>query len=188
MCIFVDCNIATERRKDPGKPPPRDRRERERDRLRRHRSRSPVSRFPPDLEYEARLRHMERLRQLDRDPYHDPYIDPYARAMRDPYARAREDPYERYRDRMAYPPWDYYGSRDPYERERERDMYYGRMGPPGREGYEGPPPPRGRESPPPVRGRGSPPLGPPATGGSGAGGGGEKPVDMEIIVVNKQQK
>ena len=188
-CCFVDCNIATERRRDPGRPTgpskPRERRERERerdkDRLRHHRSRSPPSRWPAALEYEARLRQMERL--AHGPPFHDPFRDPYFEAygpakLRDPYARPREDPYDRHRDRMG--PYPYHPPRDPHDRERDMFMYDRFGPPPGRDSLESPPPSWLRGGPPP-RGRGSPPVGE-------ARAAGDRHVDMEIIVVNKQQK
>lgn len=151
----------------------RDRdRDRERER-RRGRSRSPPY-LPPELEYRARMRHLERMHMLPplRDPYFDPMFPPPH--PRDFMRPPRDDPYDHPRDRYPPPPppmrmRDPYGPPEPYDR----------MGPPLRERERPLPPPR-----PPT----PPSLPPERRAGGGGGGGGDRPTDMEIIVVNRQQK
>ena len=120
----------------------------------------------------------------------------------DPYGRPRDDPYERYqppRDRDRFgPPRDFYGSpRDSYPPPPPHDRYP----------YDYPHPRGGRgASPPTSYDRGAPPErerfsaheewerekrpGPPPVPLAKAEGGGAegRSVDMEIIVINRQQR
>ena len=198
--LFSDVNIATERRKDvplernrggfsgrggrryPRSPSPpyrphHDRFEMDRPSMRWERDRMGWRGASPpmgDLPYRDRERE-----------HYDRFPPPH---MRDPYARPRDDPYERYpRDRDRFgPPRDYYGP--------PRDAY-----PPPRDRYPHDYPPH-RGSPPPSY-RGSlaerdqreewererrPPIPAPTARPEVAGD--EKRVDMEIIVINRQQR
>ena len=136
-------------------------------------------------------------------PYHDREreFDRYPPPRGELYGRPRDDPYERYpppRDRDRFgAPRDFYGpARDSYPPLHPHDRYH----------YDYPPP-RGRGSPPPaIYDRDGPPerdhyfahedhwerekragLAPPPRS-EGSGGGEGRSVDMEIIVINRQQR
>ena len=117
------------------------------------------------------------FRNRERDFYYDRFPPP---PMRDPYNRPRDDSFERYppRDRERFPP--------------PRDMY----GPPPRDTYAPPPPPRDRYGP--DYPRGSPEY---DRGGHEDRERDKRPlfsrsepdvvksgVDLEIIVINRQQR
>lgn len=170
-----DVNIATERRKEP--PPP----------MRKRpppppRSPSPPPRFRDRYEFD-RVRQWERFGRRSppppfpfRDPYRDrdPYYDRFGPPMRGPgYGRPRDDPYDRYRDRYP-PPRDF----PPYPPSRERDFY---RDPLDRHPLDYPPPrdERDRDHYDYPRGPGRGPI---------ERRDGEKVTDMEIVVVNRQQK
>ncbi|KAL5466831.1 hypothetical protein EMCRGX_G030982 [Ephydatia muelleri] len=122
--LRLDVNIATERRKEPGRQSrPQTSRPQQRRRVpsrspspppekypsydRYPRSYSPPPPFPPPF----RLPYRER--SFERDPYYERY------PVRDPYYYPRDDPYERHRERprdypLYHPPREY-SPRDPYE-------------------------------------------------------------------------
>ena len=202
--LFSDCNIATERRKD-------SQQERRggfssRGSNRRQHSPSPPYRHRDRYEMEHHSRY-ERggwrgspppmgppLRERDRDHYFDRYLPP---PIREPYSRPRDDPYERYgRERERFPPplppprdfHSYGGPRDlPSPRERYPSDYPPRWGSPEFD-HRGPERERHLslererdwererrprlEAPPPKQDVGRD----------------RRPVDMEIIVINRQQR
>ena len=198
--LFSDVNIATERRKEP--PPDRPRGNAGGRGGRWPRSPSPPYRSHHDhFEMDRPPMRWERDRwhgsppPMGRGPYHDRERDPHFDRfpppphMRDPYGRPRDDPYDYYpRDRDRFvPPRDYYDPPHP------RDRY-----PP----YDYPPPRRG--SPPTSFDRGGPEwdrrmsieerergdrerravLPSPKAELNAEG----RSVDLEIIVINRQQR
>lgn len=200
-------NIATERRKDPSdakRPRYSDEGYHSRGRASRfeqghenyyedsfdHDRRSERSRWGPPrrspspgrIEYEMRMRRMEMERRGGprfRDGP-DPYIEPVRRPLRDPYFRPRDDPYDRLRDERY--PRDFPPRPGPFPREPMRvrepmlDPDYDRP----RDPYRPlPPPVEERREPPPTRGI------PPAFRNEVRA---EHALEMQIIVVNKQQK
>ena len=179
---FPDVNIATERRKEPLPPPVRSKRPPQR-------SPSPPPRFRDRYEFD-RGRPWDRFGRRSppppphfrpREPYHDPYYDRFMPPMRDPYGpsygRPRDDPFDRYRDRYP-PPRDF----PPYPPPRERDF------PPyrDREPFDRYPP----DYPPAHEGREREPFDSPRGPWRDSldKKDGEKLTDMEIVVVNRQQK
>ena len=178
----------------------RDRsRERERDRLYRRRSRSPPY-MPHDMELRARFRPMDRMHGYPPPPFREPFFD--FPPPRDPYFFPREDMYDmrdrysmslpgRMRDPFAPAMPDLYDRMSPLPLLRERDIR-------DREPRDREPrdrDPRDREPRyddlPPTRPRSYSPLAKKDFAlslSSMALGKVEKPTDMEIIVVNRQQK
>jgi hypothetical protein len=168
---------------------------RHRDRYGRNRSLSPPY-ISHELEYQSRLREYDRLR-MPPPPFRDPFFDPLGPPPRDPFARPRDDPY--FMDRFGLPPLPPLPPpgrmRDPYG-PLIPDPY--RIGPP-------PPIPHDREPLNPVPPRPlTPPVAPERKRDSPMevvrdmlrdrgplrerSGQSEKIMDMEIIVVNRQQK
>ena len=203
--LLSDVNIATERRKDA--PPERRGGYGGRGGGRRPRSPSPPYRHRDRYEMDRPMR-WERMnwrggsppplgppfrdRDRDRDPYYDRYLPPPGR---EPYSRPRDDPYERYgRDRERYPPpRDFlsYGGPPPRDHPSPRSRYppdypprwgspeYDR-GPERERHMERMERERERES---YRERERRPVLPRQEEDEGC-----RPVDMEIIVINRQQR
>ena len=137
---------------------------------------------PGRLEHEMRMRHMEmermRMGPRFRGPPMEPLFDDFP--MRDPYLHPRDDPFDRIREPLPPPIRDMPPIRDVPPRPPPREPpVRSRDPPPEWEEFGRPRDREERRAPPPLQTASLSAYRPEESG---------KPLDMQIIVVNRQQK